>query len=194
MALLKSLHTVLGVHLFYFTDRRIEFISYVYASHVVHIVSAVGRRHRGPWSLFANRSFVPFRTQKCRLLVGIQRIHNSNRMMRVVFGAGRGGQFDKMLTRDAPNVCRFLNPLNEGYLQEPYICFGEPSQQEILRFCKVSRYNRRWYFVATEHFYQENKQNGGDFAAPWNDLVKVGTCHIAPSFEQFLKYTNLREI
>lgn len=39
--------------------------------------------------------------------------------MRIIFRAG--DEFDKMLTRDAPNVCCFLNPLNEGYAQESYI-------------------------------------------------------------------------
>lgn len=42
-------------------------------------------------------------------------------MRGIIFSAGDGGQFDKVLTRDAPNVCCFSDPLTEGCAPETYM-------------------------------------------------------------------------
>lgn len=76
-------------------------------------VHSEGRRFRSPKLIFpaGSYAFVLFRVGSTIFPVYYKILHVTIYIIRIIFGAGVGSQFDKMLTRDAPNVCCFLNPL-----------------------------------------------------------------------------------
>lgn len=155
--------TLLRIHFFnvVLIILRIVLVLSGLASHVVHY----RWRSRGHSSLFAGYVFALFRVE-CRLFVGRDyTVTSVITVVRVRFRSGhRSSQFDKVLTRDAPNVCYFLHPLREGIARETYI--GLCIRFGTLLFHKLftGHLEFHYFFEAdTELFTIENKQNGRIF-------------------------------
>lgn len=113
--------TILSIHLFnvVLIVLRIILVPAIVSGYVVHYW---GSRFKGCSFVFARCTFTLSRIE-CRLFVSRDyAITSIIAIIRIRFRPGdRSSQFDKVLTRDAPNVCYFLHPLREGTARETYI-------------------------------------------------------------------------
>jgi len=155
--------TLLRIHFFnvVLIILRIVLVLSELASHVVHY----RWRSRGHSPLFAGYVFAFFRVE-CRLFVGRDyTVGSVITVVRVRLRSGhRSSQFDKVLTRDAPNVCNFLHPLREGIARETYIGLSIRFGPLLFHKLFTGHLEFHYFFEAdTELFMIENKQNGRIF-------------------------------
>lgn len=114
--------TFVGFHLFYIVEiLQIGFASPVSCRRVVHSEWWRLRSPRFVFNAGTENTFALFRVYSEFFIRRHTMVHGILGVLRIIFSAGDGSQFDKMLTRDAPNVCSVLNPRSEGCAQETYI-------------------------------------------------------------------------
>lgn len=114
--------TFLSVHFFHLVliILRIILVPPILSCHVVHYL---WRRNKGRSLVLTKNCFaLPWIKSSWLFCQNYAVTRVVTVVWTVIFCAGDGGsQFDKVLTRDAPNVCYFLHPLREGNTRETYI-------------------------------------------------------------------------